>query len=129
MGQSYRPNGSPIELTERFVLYSGDQGLGYRLVFRNPTDQQQQMPGFTTETGIVEGRQGEMFLEGYGQTEILALSVGSRLDRSGKRPDKAIGCWHGRIDELAVFNHALTSEQIQQLYDTVEPPVGGASTQ
>lgn len=58
-----------------------------------------------------------------------ALSIGSRLDRSGERPDRMIGCWHGRIDELAVFNHALTPEQIQRLYNAVQPLAGGASTQ
>jgi hypothetical protein len=32
------------------------------------------------------------------------------------------GFWNGRLDELAIFNHALTAEQVRQLYVGSEVP-------
>ncbi len=46
-----------------------------------------------------------------------ALGIGVRLEASGGQPDRAIpGFWDGRIDELAIFHHALNAAQIAQLF-------------
>lgn len=46
-----------------------------------------------------------------------ALSIGgSPQDLQGKKRTQRKGFWHGRIDELALFETALTSEQIAELY-------------
>ena len=44
------------------------------------------------------------------------LGIGAKLDETGRAIDhKTTGFWHGRIDELAVFNHALSAEHIREL--------------
>ena len=46
-----------------------------------------------------------------------ALGIGVRLDATGTQPErKTPGFWDGRIDELAVFHHALSAAQIAQLF-------------
>jgi hypothetical protein len=36
--------------------------------------------------------------------------------------------WHGRLDEIAIFNHALTAEQVRQLYlGPVDKPLASPS--
>ncbi len=45
-----------------------------------------------------------------------ALGIGVKPNREGTSPDAAFpGYWDGRIDELAIFNDALTAEEIQRL--------------
>jgi hypothetical protein len=48
---------------------------------------------------------------------IRALAVGTKLNLQGTAPEERnFNMWDGRLDELAIFNHALSSEDIQQLY-------------
>ena len=51
------------------------------------------------------------------------LGVGCQTDEIGAspRPDMLSALWTGRLDEIAIFNHALTSEQVRQL--SAEPAV------
>lgn len=60
---------------------------------------------------------------------VSFMGIGAQLDGEGKEPyaggthddDSALGdFWHGRIDELSVFNHPLNAEQIQRLFDSAE---------
>lgn len=45
------------------------------------------------------------------------LGIGCTMDKNGvgPRPESAFQ-WDGRIDEIAIFNHALSAEQVYQLY-------------
>ncbi len=53
-----------------------------------------------------------------GSERIRALSIGAKLDGSGSWVEPCNrGFWDGTIDELAIFNHALTREEIKRLYD------------
>jgi hypothetical protein len=57
-----------------------------------------------------------------GDSRIKALAIGTKLDLSGKEPDHSdFNMWDGRLDELAVFNHALSPEQIRELYKVDTP--------
>jgi Concanavalin A-like lectin/glucanases superfamily/FecR protein len=48
---------------------------------------------------------------------IKALAIGTKLNLAGDAPEERdFNMWDGRLDELAVFNHALTAEQIRNLY-------------
>ncbi|MFZ5829504.1 MAG: LamG domain-containing protein, partial [Planctomycetota bacterium] len=48
-----------------------------------------------------------------------ALGIGAKLDETGRARDrKNTGFWDGRIDELAIFNFALTAEQIWALFES-----------
>lgn len=50
--------------------------------------------------------------------EATALGIGARLNASAdatKRTD--LSFWDGRLDEIAIFNHALSADQIRQLYE------------
>ena len=48
-----------------------------------------------------------------------ALGIGVKLERTGSQPERHTpGFWHGLIDELAVFPHALTPSQIQKLFQS-----------
>ena len=50
------------------------------------------------------------------------LGIGVKLDETGI-PDKLNpGIWDGAIDELTVFNYALSSQQIKDLYNTYDKP-------
>ena len=56
------------------------------------------------------------------QTSPKGLAFGCHTDESGLKPDRANpGSWDGQLDEIAVFNRALTVDQVRQLY------VGSAS--
>jgi hypothetical protein len=45
------------------------------------------------------------------------LSIGIQMNRNGTRPrPQRAFVWNGRLDEVAVFNHALSAEQVYQLY-------------
>lgn len=47
---------------------------------------------------------------------ILALAIGTKLNLEGDAPEERdFNMWDGNLDELAIFNHALTAEQIQAL--------------
>jgi hypothetical protein len=49
---------------------------------------------------------------------IKALAIGTKLNLAGDMPDHHdFNMWDGRLDELAIFNHALSAEQIRELYD------------
>jgi hypothetical protein len=45
------------------------------------------------------------------------LSVGCQMDLAGKnpRPESALE-WNGLLDEIAIFNHAISAEQVRQLH-------------
>lgn len=48
---------------------------------------------------------------------IKALAIGTKLNLAGDAPEERdFNMWDGRLDELAIFNHALTAEQIHNLY-------------
>jgi hypothetical protein len=48
---------------------------------------------------------------------IKALAIGTKLDLSGEEPDHVdFNMWDGRLDELAIFNHALSPGEIRELY-------------
>lgn len=52
---------------------------------------------------------------------IKALAIGTKLNLAGDAPEEHdFNMWDGRLDELAVFNHALTSEQVLNLYRLTE---------
>ena len=47
---------------------------------------------------------------------IKHLAIGCQINSPPSAPP--LGCfWHGRIDELAIFHHALSAEQIRQLFE------------
>ena len=49
---------------------------------------------------------------------IKALAIGTKLNLRGDAPDhQDFNMWDGRLDELAIFNHALSPEQILELYE------------
>jgi len=53
-----------------------------------------------------------------GQPNIQGLGIGAKLiGNNPKWPGQPSDFWHGRIDELALFNHAITSEDIRRLYE------------
>lgn len=54
---------------------------------------------------------------------VKELSIGAKLggDRKGKERGPS-GFWDGRIDEFAIFNHALDAKSIQSLFETEMPP-------
>jgi hypothetical protein len=46
-----------------------------------------------------------------------ALGIGTRLNAMGDKPHTLKhSYWHGRLDEIAVFNHSLNPRQIRNLY-------------
>jgi hypothetical protein len=48
---------------------------------------------------------------------IKALAIGTKLNLAGNAPEERdFNMWDGRLDELAIFNHALTAEQVLELY-------------
>jgi len=48
---------------------------------------------------------------------IKALAIGTKLNLSGDAPEERdFNMWDGRLDELAIFNHALTAAQVRELY-------------
>ena len=47
---------------------------------------------------------------------IKSLAIGTKLNLAGTAPEERdFNMWDGRLDELAIFNHALTAEQILEL--------------
>lgn len=64
-----------------------------------------------------------------GDPTLKAMGIGVQLDREGNQPDilrfndddpGISDYWHGRLDELAIFNHALDREQINQLFESAQ---------
>lgn len=57
-----------------------------------------------------------------GPPTIKALGIGAKLiGNHPKYPGKPSDFWHGRIDELALFNHALDGQTVRELYETGKP--------
>ncbi|MGK0240800.1 MAG: hypothetical protein ACI92G_004291 [Candidatus Pelagisphaera sp.] len=53
-----------------------------------------------------------------------ALGIGRKLPgKGGHEEEGTVGYWDGRIDELAIFNHALTARDIKRLYRSPEKGV------
>jgi hypothetical protein len=49
---------------------------------------------------------------------IRALAIGTKLNLRADAPDSHdFNMWDGRLDELAIFNHALTAAEIRELYE------------
>jgi hypothetical protein len=49
---------------------------------------------------------------------IKALAIGTKLNLLGNAPEEHdFNMWDGRLDELAIFNHALTTDQVLELYE------------
>jgi ferric-dicitrate binding protein FerR (iron transport regulator) len=49
---------------------------------------------------------------------IKALAIGTKLNLRGDAPDhQDFNMWDGRLDELAIFNAALSPEEIRELYE------------
>ena len=59
--------------------------------------------------------------------ECLSVGCGMNRDGTGPRPDNNGLVWNGRLDELAVFNYALSAEQVRQLY-TAKATAAGRRT-
>ena len=54
----------------------------------------------------------------YENPQLKALAIGTKLNNSGDAPAyPRWSMWDGRLDELAIFNFALTPEQIRELHD------------
>jgi hypothetical protein len=54
---------------------------------------------------------------------IQSLGIGAKLvGNHPKRPGSPADFWHGRIDELALFNHALDGEAVRDLFATGNGP-------
>jgi len=48
---------------------------------------------------------------------IKTLAIGTKLNLAGDAPEERdFNMWDGRLDELAIFNHALTAEQVFELF-------------
>ena len=48
---------------------------------------------------------------------LKTLAIGTKLDNQGQLSKVYMGYWDGKIDELAVFHHALSHEEILMLYN------------
>ena len=61
---------------------------------------------------------GAVPYRGIARPPLLAcLSIGCAMDKEGARPrPENAFVWNGRLDEIAVFNHALSAEQVRLLY-------------
>lgn len=52
---------------------------------------------------------------------IKALAIGTKLNLLGTEPEERdFNMWDGRLDELAIFNHPLSSDDIRQLYELAD---------
>lgn len=48
---------------------------------------------------------------------IKALAIGTKLNLAGDAPEERdFNMWDGRLDELAIFNRALSADEVGQLY-------------
>lgn len=49
---------------------------------------------------------------------IVALAIGTKLNLNGNAPEERdYNMWDGRLDELAIFNHALSADDVRSLYE------------
>ncbi|GAA4437027.1 LamG-like jellyroll fold domain-containing protein [Bremerella cremea] len=49
-----------------------------------------------------------------------SMAIGAKLSHDCSQPDdRNPGYWHGRIDELAIFDRALTPDELSQLFENV----------
>jgi ferric-dicitrate binding protein FerR (iron transport regulator) len=52
---------------------------------------------------------------------IKALAIGTKLNLNGDAPEERdFNMWDGRLDEVAIFNHALTAAEIRELYELAD---------
>ena len=66
--------------------------------------------------------------EGLAVPTFPALGIGVKLPGKGNvQEEGSVGYWDGKIDELAIFNHALTDKDIQRLYRSKEKGVSLAT--
>ncbi len=73
--QRYTIKNSPLGLTERYILYAGQRRLDHRLIFTNPTQKDQFLPGWATEAKqVLKGRQGPLLTKQWPQVEILSVN-------------------------------------------------------
>jgi hypothetical protein len=50
-------------------------------------------------------------------SRIKSLGIGTKLNLRGDAPEERdFNMWDGKLDELAIFNHALSAEQIMKLF-------------
>ena len=57
------------------------------------------------------------YLTLHRDSRIKALAIGTKLNLAGDAPEERdFNMWDGRLDELAIFNHALTAKQVFELY-------------
>ena len=57
-----------------------------------------------------------------GPPTIKALALGAKpIGNHPRYPGAPSDFWHGRIDEFALFNHALDGSTIRELYETEKP--------
>jgi len=53
---------------------------------------------------------------------IEALAIGTKLNLLGTDPEEHdFNMWDGRLDELVIFNHAITASQVLELCDVAAP--------
>ena len=89
---------------------------------------------------VADGQMLRLYRNGNQVSEVIcsglqidpkqkALQIGGEFVHVPSRPDAASqgdddpsfsDYWHGRIDEFAVFNHALSADQIKQLFESIE---------
>ncbi|MDA7640453.1 FecR domain-containing protein [Opitutaceae bacterium] len=63
--------------------------------------------------------------DGLFDPKFPSLGIGRKLRGKGNREQEGtVGYWDGRIDELAIFNHALSAEDIKRLYLSPEKVAG-----
>ncbi len=54
----------------------------------------------------------------HADKRIKALGIGTKLNLLGDKPEELdFNMWDGRLDELAIFNHALSDTDIKHLYE------------
>ena len=53
----------------------------------------------------------------YNNPQVTLLAIGAKLDENGLAAADGWSLWEGRLDELAIFNHAISSERINDLYE------------
>jgi hypothetical protein len=51
-------------------------------------------------------------------TSLKKMSIGTKLGDSENAPAASPGHWDGRLDEIAIFNQALSEAEILELYET-----------
>jgi hypothetical protein len=66
------------------------------------------------------GRQvsGERYERLISDPRIKALAIGTKLNLAADAPDHIdFNMWDGRLDEIAIFNHALSPDKIRELFE------------